>query len=84
MKENAIKDKIKGSELKAINEKIISGDDDGVYIFFSCTNYNVTRYPITEYCIKCPWYYKVDIRMPGVLGCYVRDYIDEIKAQSKK
>jgi hypothetical protein len=60
-------------------EAVKSGNDDFVYTRFDCKNDN--RIVNSIFCRGCKYAYKIDIRNPWLFGCYVQDYIKQVKEQ---
>jgi hypothetical protein len=79
-RENIIALRINEGALEKVREMVKTKDKNGVYIFFGCTNSR--QYP-SDFCGECQYLYKVNIKMPRFFGCYVKDYVDEVKAQLK-
>lgn len=67
----------KGEE--EIKDAVKSGNGDSVYKRFDCKSDN--RIVSSIFCRGCQHAYKVDIRNPWLFGCYVQDYIKQVKGQ---
>jgi hypothetical protein len=80
MKEFDITGKLTKEEIEQLIEKIKSGNKIEVYRKFNCRHLDQERVH-SIYCDKCQYLYKIDIREPGVFGCYVEDFIRRFEKQ---
>lgn len=71
--------KLTKKDEEEIKDAIKAGNDDFIYTRFDCKSDNRIASPIL--CKGCQYAYKVDIRNPWSFGCYVHDYIKQVKKQ---
>jgi hypothetical protein len=61
-------------------ERIKLGDRIAVYNMFGCKHHGLEMVH-SHNCSGCQYLYKIDIRVPYSCGCYVKDYIKQVKRQ---
>ena len=63
-----------------IREAVKSGNEESVYTRFDCKS-NIVGVVNQIFCRGCQHAYKIDIRRPWSFGCYVVDYVRQVKKQ---
>jgi len=71
--------KLTKKDEEEIKEAVRAGKDYAVYSRFGCINDKGIVSPLC--CYRCQHIHKIDIRSPGLFGCYVTNYIKQVKEQ---
>jgi len=71
---------LKKEEIDEINKEIKNKNDEFAYQKFRCVNTSLRGYATSFSCSGCKYMYKIDVTKPGLFGCHVKDYIDQIKS----
>lgn len=72
--------KLTAKDIDEIKEAIKSGNEEQLYQKkFDCKSGSGLVNPVL--CRGCQYVYKIDIRNPWLCGCYVQDYIRQVKEQ---
>ena len=71
--------KLTKKDEEEIKEAVRAEKDYVVRSRFGCINDKGIVSPLC--CYRCQHMHKIDIRNPGLFGCYVTDYIRQVKGQ---